>query len=170
MTQDSAVLDELEDPKPPWLRGQNTGAQQFDRTTGLPQTSLDIYENLLSHAARRIRRLREWVRSDWFAGANKRERADAVYEVTLIQDELTMIRLRKRSDERDARDWRMALEWVDADAAETQNELLQTLSRMAPIRIDENSKDYFNRLLQIRQRFTGRTFDTERFAVTSDKQ
>ncbi len=85
--------------------------------------------------AARIARLKAWVKSPWFrerAPRLPRERADALHEVRRLRQAIEVLLWRDYQTRLDAYLLGQAQSWVEADAAETEAELLETMGRTMP--------------------------------------
>jgi hypothetical protein len=85
--------------------------------------------------AARVAQLDAWVHSDWYqtkAINFPRDRQDARDEVQRLREALQVLRLRDYQKKLDAHMLDEARLWVEADRAETEAELLETMGRSMP--------------------------------------
>jgi len=102
--------------------------------------------------------LRQWVNSPAF-GKGRKDRINALVEVEDLRGDLLWLKARRALARRDEAHHRDAVEWVRADAAETEAELLETIARLVP-RVKmangkwETGREYYGRLHRVRDYLT----------------
>lgn len=71
---------------------------------------------------------------------------DVAAELRYLRRELRWVAFQRRQEASDNAEWRRALEWVEADKAAVEAELLDTVATQIPIAPDETTDDYVARL------------------------
>lgn len=88
---------------------------------------------LMPEIAQRVHTLKVWVESDFYrAEATPRDRLDARAEWRRLRDAIDLLRLRDYQRRLDTYLWQQARDWVEADAKETEAEMLETMGRSMP--------------------------------------
>ena len=77
----------------------------------------------------RIRELAGFVRDPWFVDAPHGDVRDAMAEVGRIRERLYVLRIKRLQLAADARLFKAARSWVQADAAETEATMLEAIGR-----------------------------------------
>jgi hypothetical protein len=102
----------------------------------------------------RIAMLGAWVRHPTFDRRKTQMRDYALEELHTLRMAVRWLAYRKAQALRDERDWRDALDWARADAAETLGGVLETLSHSVLRRQGESEEGYLLRLRRIRTEFS----------------
>lgn len=102
--------------------------------------------------AERARMLVGFYRSEGYDAGNVHHWRAVRHEIVHLRRELAWLAYLREREEKDRAEWKAALDWCVSDAAETEADLLETLSRSLKRRPDEPLDDYVGRLQSERRR------------------